>query len=75
MFGLLIEETTVFKNLTKMVISLFKFGSFGSKEGQFNNPRQIAVDKDIKYVYVADSKNNRIQKFDSSGKFIKHGAL
>ena len=50
---------------------LFKFGSFGSKEGQFNNPRQIAVDKDIKYLYVVDSKNNRIQKFDSNGNFIK----
>jgi DNA-binding beta-propeller fold protein YncE len=44
---------------------LFKFDSFGSKEGQFNNPRQIAVDKDIKYLYVVDSKNNRIQKFDT----------
>jgi tripartite motif-containing protein 71 len=38
---------------------LFKFGSFGAKPGEFNNPRQVAVDKDMKYL----SKNNRIQKF------------
>jgi tripartite motif-containing protein 71 len=50
---------------------IFKFGSFGSKEGQFNNPRQVAVDKDVKFLYVVDSRNNRIQKFDSNGNFIK----
>jgi DNA-binding beta-propeller fold protein YncE len=44
---------------------LFKLGSVGSKEDQFNNPKQVAVDINIKYLYVADSKNNRIQKFDT----------
>jgi DNA-binding beta-propeller fold protein YncE len=44
---------------------IFKFGTFGSKEGQFNNPRQVAVDINIKFFYVVDSKNNRIQKFDT----------
>ena len=39
---------------------LFKLGFVGSKEGQFNNPRQVAVDINIKYLYVVDSKNNRI---------------
>lgn len=50
---------------------LFKFGSFGSKEGQFDWPRQVAVDKDVKFLYVVDSNNNRIQKFDTNGNFIK----
>ena len=50
---------------------LFKFGSFGAKPGQFNNPRQVAVDKDMKYLYVVDSKNNRIQKFFTNGTFVK----
>src|SRR5919197_1208082 len=30
----------------------------------------VAVDKDLKFVYVADSNNNRVQKFDINGKFI-----
>jgi DNA-binding beta-propeller fold protein YncE len=50
---------------------LLKFGSLGSGEGQFDFPRQVAVDKDVKFVYVADSNNHRIQKFDSNGNFIK----
>ena len=35
------------------------------------SPRQVAVDKDLKFVYVADSNNDRIQKFDINGNFIK----
>ena len=31
----------------------------------------VAVDKDAKFVYVVDSNNHRIQKFDSNGNFIK----
>ena len=29
------------------------------------------VDTDIKYLYVVDSKNNRSQKYDNNGNFIK----
>jgi tripartite motif-containing protein 71 len=52
---------------------LLQFGSFGSGPGEFNKPRQIAVDKDIKFVYVVDTDNSRIQKFDNYGNFIKEG--
>ncbi|MBI4961648.1 MAG: hypothetical protein HY913_00070 [Desulfomonile tiedjei] len=48
---------------------LFKWGSQGTGNGQFNNPKAIAVDA-TGNVYVADSSNNRIQKFDSAGVFI-----
>jgi len=54
---------------------LFKFGNPdthpSSATGKFDNPRQAAVDKDVKFIYVADSKNNRIQKFYSNGTFVK----
>jgi DNA-binding beta-propeller fold protein YncE len=54
---------------------LFKFGNEDGHRsdalGKFDNPRQVAVDNDVKFVYVADSKNNRIQKFYANGTFIK----
>jgi streptogramin lyase len=39
-------------------------------EGEFYYPQGIAVDSDG-YVYVADTENNRIQKFNSNGDFIE----
>ena len=44
--------------------------SNGTGNGQFNNPSGISVDSSNDSVYVADSFNNRIQKFDSNGNFI-----
>jgi DNA-binding beta-propeller fold protein YncE len=38
-------------------------------EGKFYRPRGIAVDPSG-YIYVADSGNTRIQKFDGNGNFI-----
>jgi len=45
-------------------------GPVGSGNGQFVNPGGIAIDASGN-VYVVDSGNNRIQKFDSSGVFKK----
>ena len=54
---------------------ILKFGNEdgvpSAELGKFDNPRHVAVSKDLKYVYVADSKNNRIQQFDIKGNFIK----
>ena len=44
-------------------------GFLGSGDGQFNWPRGIAVDLDGN-VYVADTNNQRIQKYDSFGVFL-----
>lgn len=48
---------------------LFEWGKFGNKQGEFNIPHGIDLDRD-ENVYVADRENNRIQKFDSKGNFI-----
>ena len=49
---------------------LFEWGKKGNKESQFNIPHGISLDSN-ENVYVADRENNRIQIFDSTGKFIK----
>jgi peptidylamidoglycolate lyase len=41
----------------------------GTKDGQFDTPHGIDLDKDGN-IYVADRENNRIQKFNSAGNFI-----
>ena len=46
-----------------------KWGSNGTGNGQFRYPNNIAVDSSGN-VYVADSFNSRVQKFDSNGAFI-----
>jgi DNA-binding beta-propeller fold protein YncE len=45
------------------------FGLPGSETGQFNAPRAIAFAPDGS-IYVADSRNHRIQHFDAEGNFI-----
>ena len=44
-------------------------GGSGTGDGQFNRPNGVAVDS-LGNVYVADSYNQRIQKFTGSGAFI-----
>src|SRR5262249_13536918 len=41
------------------------WGSYGSGDGQFNQPFGVAVDSSGN-VYVADTGNSRIQKFDAN---------
>jgi hypothetical protein len=48
---------------------LAKWGSLGSADGQFNSPYIVAADTGGD-VFVADTNNNRIQKFTNDGTFI-----
>ncbi|HEV8611473.1 MAG TPA: flippase activity-associated protein Agl23 [Thermoanaerobaculia bacterium] len=45
-------------------------GEPGSGPGQFAEPRGLAADARGN-LYVADTKNNRIQAFDSNGRFVR----
>ena len=46
------------------------FGSYGSDEGQFNCPRDVAFDS-TGNVYVADTEGHRVQVFTAEGKFLR----
>lgn len=48
---------------------LMVLGRFGSGKGEFNKPSDVAVDRNGN-IYVADTGNNRVQKFDRSGRFM-----
>lgn len=50
------------------------FGSSGTGEGQFGSSTYITIDDDGN-IYISDELNQRIQKFDSSGTFIRQWAV
>lgn len=45
------------------------WGSFGTDDGQFADPRGIATDG--KTVYVADAARGDVQAFDANGRFLR----
>jgi peptidylamidoglycolate lyase len=48
---------------------LLEWGRKGDGPGEFNTPHAIDIDQDNN-VYVADRENNRVQVFNSHGKFL-----
>ena len=54
----------------KVVAPARAFGEPGSGPGQFNEPRGLAADSRGN-LYVADTKNSRIQVFDPNGQFLR----
>lgn len=46
-----------------------QWGGRGSEKGLFTEPRGVAVDQ-RGYVYVTDTGNKRVQKFDAQGGFV-----
>jgi DNA-binding beta-propeller fold protein YncE len=59
-----------FQTLVSFLTQIGAFGSAGSGSGQFQTPLGVAVDQRNGNVYVADSGNARIQKFNAKGGFL-----
>jgi len=56
-------------SLAQSYVYVTKWGSTGTGNGQFDQPVGVAADS-TGNVYVADTKNDRIQKFNSTGTFL-----
>lgn len=63
------QSTSVIHKFDSTGILITKFGSIGSREGQFLLPNGIAVDN-LDNLWVLDAGNFRVQKFDAFGTFI-----
>ena len=48
---------------------IFKFGKKGNKDGEFNRPDYLSVNKEG-FLMVCDVGNRRVQVFELSGKFV-----
>ncbi|MFZ4664047.1 MAG: cohesin domain-containing protein, partial [Caldilineaceae bacterium] len=48
---------------------LTKWGSYGTGNGQFDKPTDLAFDS-AGNLYVTEDRNHRVQKFDSNGAFL-----
>jgi serine/threonine protein kinase/DNA-binding beta-propeller fold protein YncE len=48
---------------------LLQWGEKGLRDGQFDRPFGVAVDAEGR-IYVADTRNHRIQKFDANGALL-----
>jgi serine/threonine protein kinase/sugar lactone lactonase YvrE len=51
-------------------VVVYQWGTTGSQPGQFRRPHGMTLDSDGK-MYVADSGNDRIQEFTSSGSYLR----
>jgi len=59
----------VVKKFTLLGDYLSKFGSYGSRDGQFKNPRGLTFNSKG-LLYVVDVNNGRVQTFDNNNNFL-----
>jgi DNA-binding beta-propeller fold protein YncE len=55
--------------LTSDGVFLMAWGRYGHDEGEFDDPEDVAVDTSGN-VYVTDTHNARIQKFEATGAYV-----
>jgi hypothetical protein len=63
-------DDTTFQTLLSFLVQGNSFGSAGSGAGQFQTPVGVAFQQSSGNVYVADSGNARVEKFDAKGTFL-----
>jgi len=61
---------TTFQTLLSFLVQGNSFGSAGSGAGQLQTPVGVAIQQTSGTVYVADSGNARVEKFDVNGNFL-----
>jgi len=61
--------TGVVERRTPDGLQVGSIGKAGTEDGAFNGPQGVAVDRDGS-IYVADTRNSRIQKFLPDGTFL-----
>src|SRR5215469_16106376 len=59
-----------FQTLLSFLVQGASFGSAGSGAGQFQTPVGVAIQQSSGGIYVADSGNARVQKFNAKGQFV-----
>lgn len=69
---LLLSSLINIQTVNAQVTFGFKFGTYGTGNDQLHRPQGVAVDSSTGRIIVADTYNNRIQIFDSSGAFLFH---
>lgn len=63
-------ESASYERAVRQVASIGSFGGqAGAGNGQMSDPKNVAVDA-AGNVYVADTLNHRVQKFDAAGAFV-----
>lgn len=62
-----VESETV--SLSGSISYVSQFGSSGSGDGQFSELKSVEIDS-LGNIYVLDSGNSRVQKFDSDGTYL-----
>ena len=70
MAGTTTGDDMTFTMLVSFLGNLGSFGSTGTASGQFQNPVGVAVAQRRGLLYVADSANARVQRFNYKGKFV-----
>ena len=69
-FGKLVEEVRSgidYKSKIQPVVSVCEKGN---GMGQLNGPRDVTVDNETGNIYIADTDNNCVKVFDSTGKYL-----
>src|SRR5260221_4696092 len=69
-FGDIMSSANALKSSLKGNDALMSFGSKGTGKGLLDDARYVAVDGNGN-IFTGDYTSGRVQKFDSSGKFIK----